>query len=489
MKRYIRRALIVLLIAGGVASVVAIERRENEKTEGASAAIINLPGFPAVPPQKRISSSWFCPGVAAGDGVEAGSVAIANPSDTEITASVTFMSDAEPEVETVVVPPRTRSQVESIRGRTVGVVVPVVEIISDVGSVEQQLIYAAGDVTSQCVTSTSQQWFFADGWTVEGSSERIVVTNPYPESAVVNVSFTTREGKRTPTNLQGLIVGPQRSRSLSMSTEGAEGEPIIAVHVTATTGKIIASRAQHYLGGGRLGYSTTVGVPSPMTKWWFAAGRTGPNVTESLVVFNPNEDDESVTVVFFGDGISVDPNTLDDTAGATPISTVLIPAGEVVTIDTNNVADLPKGDHAMFVSSENGLPLVVEHVISQQTNRGTFTAITNGIPDELAATTWRIPSGLLGGATSALAIANTTGDSGTFTVSAIGPGGEFAYPGLENVALGPGGVANLGIPEGATPGQVIVRATVPIVVQRRMARGHSLVGFSIVSALPVKVRQ
>jgi hypothetical protein len=367
--RLARRLFVMLLVAVGIAGIVALEQRESEQQEGATAAAVELPGFPAVPPQKRISSSWFCPGVAAGDGVEAGSVSIANPSDTELTASVSFLSDGEREIEVVTVPPRTRTQVESIRGRTVGVVVPVVEIIGEVGTVEQQLIYAAGDVTSQCVTSTAPEWFFADGWTVEGSSERIVITNPYPESAVVNVSFTTREGKRTPTNLQGLIVGPRRARSLSMSTEGAEGEPILAVHVTASTGKIVVSRAQHYLGGGRLGYSTTVGTPAALTKWWFAAGRTGPNVSESLVVFNPNEEDESVTVVFFGDGISVDPATLGDQSGVTPISTVLIPAGEVVSIDTNNVADLPKGDHAMFVSSTGGLPLIVEHVITQQTSR------------------------------------------------------------------------------------------------------------------------
>lgn len=487
MKRYLRRSFTVLLIALGVAGIVLIERHEVKPTEGASRAVVEMPGFAAVPAQRRISSSWFCPGVAAGDGVDAASVFVANPSDTDITASVTFMSDGDPEVQNVVVPPRSRAQIEALRGKTVGVVVPVVVIIGDVGTVEQQLIYAAGDVTAQCVTSTAQEWFFADGWTVEGSTERIIVTNPYPESAVINVSFTTKEGKRTPSNLQGLIVGPQRSRSLSMSTEGAEGESVLAVHVTATTGKIVTSKAQHYLGGGRLGYSTTVGIPSPMTKWWFAAGRTGPNVTEQLVVFNPNEDDESVTVVFFGDGISVDPTTID-AAGVTPLSSVSIPAGEVVVIDTNTVADLPKGDHAMLVSSVGGLPLVVEHIISQQLPRGTFTAISTGIPEELTSRVWRVPSGLLNGAASALAIANTTGDAGTFSMSAIGPGGEFTYPGFEAVPIGAAGVLNLGIPEGAVAGEVIIRSDVPIVVQRRMDRGHDLVGFSLVSALPVMER-
>ena len=187
MMRYVRRVFVIVLLAAGIAGIVALEQRENKELEGATAAEVDLPGFPVVPPQRRISSSWFCPGVAAGDGVEAGSVSIANPSDTDLTASVSFLSDGEREVETVIVAPRSRTEVESIRGRTVGVVVPVVEIIGEVGTVEQQLIYAAGDVTSQCVTSTASEWFFADGWTVEGSSERIVITNPYPESAVVNV--------------------------------------------------------------------------------------------------------------------------------------------------------------------------------------------------------------------------------------------------------------------------------------------------------------
>jgi hypothetical protein len=96
---------------------------------------------------------------------------------------------------------------------------------------------------------------------------------------------------------------------------------------------------------------------------------------------------------------------------------------------------------------------------------------------------------LLDGAASALAIANTSGDAGTFSLSAIGPGGEFTYPGFEAVPLGPGGVVNLGIPQGATTGEVIIRATVPIVVQRRMDRGHGLVGFSLVSGLPVLERR
>jgi hypothetical protein len=40
-----------------------------------------------------------------------------------------------------------------------------------------------------------------------------------------------------------------------------------------------------------------------------------------------------------------------------------------VYINTDNIADLPKGDHAMVVSTLNGSRVVVEHVLSQRTGR------------------------------------------------------------------------------------------------------------------------
>ena len=170
---------------------------------------------------------------------------ISNPSDTAITAAVSFLSNSAMESQTVEVPARNHSVVDVLRGRTVGVIVPVVEIIGSVGTVEQQLIYAAGDVTSQCVSQTSSTWYFADGFTAQGSSQRLVLTNPYPESAVVNVAYVTKEGKRRPTGLQGLILGPRTSRSLSLAESGATDESSIALEVEATTGQIIASRMQH----------------------------------------------------------------------------------------------------------------------------------------------------------------------------------------------------------------------------------------------------
>lgn len=484
----VRRTLATALIAAAVGGIVAVDRYEGSAAEGARSALNSLAGFPQVESGRRISTSWFCPGAAGGDGIEAASVTISNPGDTEITATVSYLSDEAAISENVVVAARTQKSVDTLRGRTVGVVVPVVEIIGSVGTVEQNLVYAAGDVTAQCVSQTSDTWFFADGFTAEGSSHRLVLTNPFPESAVVNVAFTTGEGRRTPAALQGVILAPRSAKSISMNEAGAQNEASVAIEVAATSGQIVASRIQHYLGAGRLGYSTTVGTPSAQTEWWFTSGRTGESVTETLVVFNPSKFAAQVNVAFFGDKIT-NGLTIDETStAAAPSSAVDIPAGEVVAIKTDSIADLPKGDHAMVVSSLNDQGLVVEHVLSQITGGSSFTAITNGVPGGLLASKWRLPSGLANGARNALTILNSTSLDGTFTVSAVGPGGELPLPDLADVPLGAASVVSLDVPVGATFGEVIVTSTVDIVVQRRTTRGHGLVGFGIVGALPVRQR-
>lgn len=486
--RPLRRVINTALILAVIGTAVMVDRREPGPSEGATVALAQFAGFPHISSGGRISTSWFCPGAAAGDGIESASVVIANSGDQEIVASVNFLSDKEIENETVTVAPRSRIEVDLLRGRTVGVIVPVVEIIGSVGTVEQELIYKAGDVTAQCVSQTSSRWFFADGFTAEGSTQRLVLINPYPESAVVNVAYTTNAGRRTPPVLQGLILAPRSARSISLADAGATDETRIAIDVKAVNGQIVASRMQHYLGAGRLGYSTGLGVPAALGEWWFTSGRTGENVTEELVVFNPSDSLAQVNVSFFGINITNDIPIDQSSPAALPSSAIDIPAGGVVSIKTDSIVDLPKGDHAMVVSSLNNARLVVEHVLSQRTGGSSFTAVTNGVPGGLASVKWRIPSGLAKGARSAITILNTTAVDGTFTVSAVGPGGEVALPALIDVPLGAASLQGLDVPEGLTDGEVVITATVPIVVQRRTTRGHGLVGFGIVGALPVVKR-
>ena len=479
----LRRILGTCLVLASIGALIYVESRRPVVPEGASIAYSELDAFAQVPMRARISTSWFCPGVAAGDGVDSGRVVIANPTDVDITAAVTLLSDGNPEQQVVIVPARSRNSVDLLRGRTKGVVVPIVEVIGSHGIVEQQLEFAAGDTTSLCVTATSSSWFFADGFTLEGSRERLILANPFPESAVVNMSFSTADGQRRPTALQGFIMPARSVKSFDMSKEGANEEQLLAIEVRATTGKIIASRAQHYLGGGRLGYSTTLGTPLARNKWWFAGGQTAANTIEKLVLYNPAEQEITVDAVFLHQEL----NATVDSAGSVPpigAASIVVPAGEVVSLNTELAASLPKGAHGIVLSTANGVGFVAEHAISKRTKTSAFTALTQGTPDGLTSRVWWIPTGVTPDSRDALSILNTTSEAGSFSIVGIGPGGEFPLTGLTDVPLLPAGVMNVSFPADVTDGQLIVRSTEPIVVRRQLNRGHGLVGFSSVLALP-----
>lgn len=483
VSRLVRRATGVAFVAAVLVAIVVVENQRPAIPEGASLGRSATAAFPQMPVGSRISTSWFCPGIAAGDGVSTGNIVISNPTDSDITAAVTILGADDAEESTVVVPARDRQTIEILKGRTVGVYVPIVELIGAQGAVEQTLTFAAGDVTSACSTATSPTWYFADGFTLEGSTERLVLTNPFPQSAVANVSIITMNGERRPPNLQGLIIGSRSLKSFALADQGANGEQTIAMEVTVSSGKVVASRMQHYLGGGRLGYSTTLGTPLPLDKWWFAGGVTGPNIIEKLVVFNPNDDDITVTAVFVSKDLSTSTN--DGTVIA-PVGTtsIIVPARQVVSLNTENAADLPKGEHGIVLSTENGATYVAEHAISRRTRSGTFTALGLGTPDALTSRTWWIPSGLRPLTKDVMSIMNTSNDNATVTVSAIGPGGEYVVDGMDKVELSGASMMTLRLPATSTDVQLIVRSTQPVVVQRQLDRGHALPGYAPVLALP-----
>lgn len=524
----VRRVSAVVVVVMLVAVIVLVERRKAEVVDAGSAFRVDLAAFPQTPRPGRVSTSWFCPGIAAGDGVASGTVVIANPDDSSVSVAIRLLTTEDSEQYTVEIGPRTSLTFDALRGRTVGVVVPVVEVIGGVALVEQQIGFGAGNTTSPCALGASPTWYFADGFTEQGSSERINIANPFPESAVVNMSFTTIEGQRKPPELQGIIVPPRAVKSIKMTDVGAKEEPIISVSLEATRGKVVGSRSQHYLGGGRLGYSTYLGIPEPLDNWWFAGGNAGPQVTEALVVYNPGEEEITVTAVFVGEGFDsggvtspdvpstttipatsapvqataapAQPPTSDPTTQPTSDTTpapdttlspyplvslaVTVGAGDVVTLETGAAENLPRGRHGIAVSSADGRPFVVEHVISQRVAGKTFTAVVPGAPQSMVAEVWHVPSGLPASVAGVLTIVNTAAVAGTVTISAIGPGGEFILTGLSEVPIGSGGLLSIDTPPDTPAGQVIIRASVPVVVQRRLPRGGNLVGYAAALALP-----
>ncbi len=453
---------------------------KGPKAATATVAALGAPTLPFVPRAAFIDSTWFCGGVpndATGDG---GSVHIANPTDTPLLGHLTVFTDANgvaPAESTFTVAPRGSFVQELSTLQAQGSYLSaMVEINGGGGFVEQQADSSAGSAVSPCSNSTSSNWYFADDYTLGGSTEDLVITNPFPDDAIVNFTFASNDGTRQPQNLQGYPV-PGHSVAVVSQANLPKDEAVLAATITASRGRVVVARAQHYLGE-RSGFTLSLGSPSLSSEWWFADGETGPDVTfERYSIYNPTDGDVSVTTNFWG---------LDDQSFV-GVRTDTIPAGNVLSFTTSDFGTVPTGRHGMAFSTDGGDSVIVERGITRRAGTGFATTVVLGAPHVFTGyTRWSMAIGTDQAVGDVLVVSNLDGVDGTVTVKALGPGGEVAVPGLENLPLPKAGVTTIAIPDNAAALGVplIVESTQRIIVERLLPRGANLRGRSGSLALP-----
>ncbi len=452
----------------------------NDATPAFSVA--EATGTPVIPgDDSAITTSWFCGGTSAagdsGSGQYSGEIVLSNPTDVEVRGTVTaFTADEAPVESPIVVEARgqltvdVRSLVDSTYASTV------VELDSSFVAVEQRAIHPAGVAVGPCANAASDAWHFADGFTFDGSDFRLILTNPYPSAAIVNVSVATENGPRTPSNLQGYVVPARSIRVVNVAEAGFRDEKVLAVSVVAETGRFVAAKDQHYLGGGRLGHINALGAPSAADEWWFADGEKGAGISERYSIYNPTDVEAQASVLVLG---------LGEIDATLPPASLTVPAHEVVTFDTSTIVGLPDGPHAMLVSSETGSDIVVERVITRPAADYVATTAVLGVMGGYTSQRWRVPTSTNIAIEDVLIVLNTSGEAGTFTVLSVGPGGEEPIPGLTDVALGPNAIVSVDLVDPLSFGRpLVVAGDRPLVVERRLERTSTLRGRSGSLAFP-----
>ncbi len=470
----LRRTIAPLVLLAALVGAVAAGR-EPAPALSPTFTVLGAPTMPFVPAGSFVTSSWFCPGVQLTNGGQGGTVIIANPSDAAIAGRITAYTDAAgvaPVTDPFTVEARSTTTID------LGAMQPggsfasaLVEIEDGGGFVEQQAKHPAGNAVAPCANATSSNWYFADGFTLDGSTETLVITNPYPDDAILNFEFATNQGTRTPSKLQGYPV-PGHSIAVITQTSASlpRDEAILAVKVTAKRGRVVAARAQQYLGGGRLGYTLNLGAPALADQYYFADGEVGPGIIERYSIYNGSDREVTVQAVFLGVPLS------DEFTNDTEI---VVPAGEVGTLISSSVAGLPAGRHGVVFSTLEGGTIVVERALTRPAGDFVATSVVLGAPSWFAATRWSMAVGSSLAVENVLVVLNVDGVEGTVTVKALGPGGEVAVPGMEAIAVPAGGVIAIGISDPAALGRpLVVESTTRVFVERLLPRGETLRGRS-----------
>jgi hypothetical protein len=373
----------------------------------------------------------------------------------------------------IAVAPWSRSVVDVDEALNSRIVAAVVEIDGGGGVVEQRAVHPAGDAVAACANSTSASWYLADGFTVDASGNQLVLTNPHQDPAIVDIGFATVAGSRSPPAFQGFPVPARSVQVIDLAEAGARSEPLLAVRVEATRGRLVVGRAQHFLGGGRGGFTMSLASPALRDQWWFADGDKGPGVSERFSLYNPTDDDVDVDVIFLG--IDADPQ----------VDPIVVPARQVVAFEPGEVATLPEGPHAVVFGTA-GLPsIVVERALTRTVDGRASTSVLLGAPprpDGYVATQWRSALGPDQATTGALVLFNVDNAPGTITVQAVGDGGPAPVPGLEAVPISAASRLALDLGDGALGKELIITSTTRIFVERALPAGQ---GRSASWALPV----
>lgn len=476
-----RRLTPLVLVAVVVGAVLYAEdgaRSEDSPTF----SVADSAGTPVIPgDDSTITNSWFCGGTSAagdsGSGLYSGEIVLSNPTDVEVKGTVTALTASAAPVEApVVVDPRGQTTIDVRSLVDAPYASTLVELDSSFVAVEQRAIHPAGVAVAPCANATSAAWHFADGFTFDGSDFRLILTNPYPSAAIVNVSVATEAGPRTPSNLQGYVIPARSIRVVNVAEAGFRDEKVLAVSVVAESGRFVAAKDQHYLGGGRLGHINALGAPAASSQWWFADGEKGSGIAERYSIYNPTDVDAEASVLVLG---------LGQVDATVPPASLSIPAHEVVTLDTSTIEGLPDGAHAMVVSSETGSDLVVERVITRPAADYVATTAVLGVMGGYTSQRWRVPTSTTIAIEDVLIVLNTTGEAGTFTVYSVGPGGEEPVPGLSDVVLGPNSIVSVDLVDPLSFGRpLVVAGDRAMVVERRLERTPTLRGRSGSLAFP-----
>ncbi len=508
--------VILLALLTGAWVVDRDHDRDLGTAEDASTPLEAQGYLPVSAPDGALRSTWYCAGgTASSDGRADTTIVVANATERELNGSATIFPSiptqlvpeedltgstdtttptTEPPPTTGVTgsstpttaPPLTeepvpveltvpaRDRVELRLADTVEspYAAALVELPGGAISVEQRVDGPNGADVSPCTTQASDTWFFASGRTTADAVETLAFFNPFPDAAVIDVTFRTEEDLRTPIQFEAYAV-PAQSLVVEDIGDLVTRRDHVSVSVVARSGRLVVNRMLDLDGTeGPRGLEVAAGVARPATTWYFPDGVVAEGVRETFVVYNPGDTAAEIDLV-------VEPDEPERFGAIEPFGLTIPPEGyqEVAVQDEERIGTALSGSegasvlrHGARVVSVNGVPVVAERIIEgdDSTARPGFDLVF-GAPLLMESVVFAAsapdqsivvanPSGSTPVRVTFRSVeGGTLGESPTATDLEVPPAGRLVVT-MEDLGLGPD-VA------------LLVEADGPVSIERRMVTG------------------
>jgi hypothetical protein len=370
---------LVLLLAAAV-GLVLFDRRDPT-TERSELTVESTPPLPVAAGADARASTWYC---AGGTGVEGGvadhTVVVVNPTDEIVSGTIEVFGTEvlddvspiylEPIEEPIEIAPQSSISIRLGDISAAAHVAALVEVASGSVVVEHAVAGPTGTDQAPCASSASDGWYFPAGSTSRDARQVISVFNPFPDDAVVDVTFATDDGNRAPQRFDGVPVPAGTLVPLDVTEVVARWDQL-SLAVETRVGRVVADRLVTYDGTtGLTGLTLASGVPRAAPVWVFAAGIAAPGVSQSYAIYNPSPDqpaevDLEIRLDSPETNGAVEPFELTIPPRRRIVVAVnrddVHPVSGTVTVDTDT--RVPPGvGHSVTVRSFNGVPVAVEQL-------------------------------------------------------------------------------------------------------------------------------
>ena len=299
-RRHPRRLVVLLVVGGSIAVAAAFGVGSTGASPATSTADAIAAAVPTVAGADTVSTTWYC---AEGTGAPGGradeTILIANEGDAEARAVVTVMPGGQlgPASRRVTVPrgAQVRVAVSSVlqapeqpgdAGLITGPGVAV-EVFGGRSVVEHEIEGESDLAVGPCARQAGSDWYFAGGTTERGAEENAALFNPFPDDAIVDLTFATDAGFIAPADLQAIAV-PRRSRITVPISNFVRRQAQVALHAHVRTGRIVVERSLTFTAENetRRGLTLSLGAPNPETSWSLPGVVPEDGASHSLLVAN-----------------------------------------------------------------------------------------------------------------------------------------------------------------------------------------------------------
>jgi hypothetical protein len=335
----------------------------------------------------------------------------------------------------------------------------------------------SGAAASGCSPLAATEWFFAAGSAALDSDERILLYNPFPDEAVVRLSFYTPRGLETRTSLQDIPV-PARSWIDQPINEAIRVRGTVGARVVAKRGRVVAWREMFTKAGDRpRSAQLSLGTPATSGVWYFADGAIGPRVDESVSLLNP-EGREAI--------VSVAMTTASETLQPEKLLEFGVPRRSAVEIPLEDFVKEPEAltGASVIVKSVNGVEVAAERTVSYTMD------VVSGAASEAGSTaaheSWLLPPAAAAAADDAVVLLNASASPIVVDLSVLGRESSREPASLQGIKIPPGRRVRVSVEDvaGNEPVAVLARGSEPFVAER-YAYSRSEDDVSVVRGLPV----